>query len=209
VLGPDEDLTQLDWNGETARTIVVVDALPHLGAREASATSAPWSDVVRVARGPKRPRVVLCTARSESAEAKELRKSGIAFVLVRTGTLVLSRDLGLENAQGRTVHVVRDLPVPELGLTPLDELASALADACVDPSLAGRVLDVRHTSAGAWLEVVRSFGAKPKPTSRMMARFFGFFGRPALTQPGANSNSVSARTSEPFGGVRHEHPSAP
>jgi hypothetical protein len=168
-----------------ARAIVVVEALPRFvdGGTSAPSSSAPeaaWDEVVRVARSPRRPRIIVCTSRPDSPQLRKLRKSGLQYTLVAAGSLIAAHDLGLLGVGGKTVHLANDLPVPDLGLTSLVELVSNLADACLRDDTAGKTIAVRHTGTRAWPCVVSSFGAKVNVTSKTFANVAALFGRPAV-----------------------------
>jgi hypothetical protein len=176
VAAVDEDLFECIYD-TSAKAVVVVDALPHLeGGAEPPALDFAWADVLRAARSPKRPRVVLCTARTDGPEARDLRRSGIAYVIVQAATLVTAIELGV--TPGQTVHLARDLPIPDLGLTPFGTLIDAVVRACDAPELAGRIVDVRQSS---WADVVAGLGARPKTASRTMTNVLRWLGRPAVT----------------------------
>lgn len=178
VLADGESLFDVVWE-HGARAVVVVDALPSLAGNEPHCAPADWDEVLRVARGPKRPRVVWCTPRPESDPGVRLRRSGIAYTTVRAGALVSSHDLGLGDVQGRTVHLAKDLPVPDAGLTALGTLIETLVEASTTPRL-GHAFDVRLAGAGAWPKLVEALGGRPKPTTRTMARVMSWVGARAL-----------------------------
>lgn len=178
ALADAEDLFDVVWQ-EGGHTLVVVDSLPRVAGPEPPATPLPWDEVLRVARGPKRPRVVWCTPRPESDPGVRLRRSGIAYTTVRAGALVSSHDLGLGDVQGRTVHLAKDLPVPDAGLTALGTLIETLVEASTTPRL-GHAFDVRLAGAGAWPKLVEALGGRPKPTTRTMARVMSWVGARAL-----------------------------
>lgn len=176
-----------------ARAIVVVDALPRFvdgTAQPPDDTHAvPLDEVLRVARSPGRPRVVVCTSKPDRLRA--LRKSGLAYTTVVAGALITAHDLGLSGVEGKTVHLASGLSVPDVGLTPLGELTSALADACTSDEV-GKTITVRHAGGDAWSSVVASFGAKVRVTSKTLASVAGWFGRPAL--PWVRASAAEAWT---------------
>lgn len=196
VLADGESLFDVVWE-HGARAVVVVDALPSLAGNEPHCAPADWDEVLRVARGPKRPRVVWCTARADDEGGARLRRSGIPYVTVRTGTLVSSADLGLDDVRGRTVHLARDLPVPDSGLTPLGELLDALSEATATER-AGHVYEVRHAGRDAWAKVIEQLGGRPKPTARTMARVMSWVGARALLEVPSRGSRLAVVLS--FGG---------
>lgn len=179
VLGDGESLLESFWEREDD-VVVVVDALDRLDAVESEREPVDWDAVVRLAKGPRRPRVVWCTSQPKSEQGARLRKSGVAYTIVHAGMLVCAHELGLGDVEGRTVHVLRDLPVPDCGLTPLPCLLEAIEDAVASEHL-GHTFDARITGPDAWARVIEALGGRPKVGSRAVARMMGWVGRPVLT----------------------------
>lgn len=205
VLAGGENLFDVAWD-HGASVVVAVDALPRVGNGGARSAPIDWDELLRVARGPKRPRIVWCTAHPESEPGARLRKSGVGYVTVRAGTLVRAADLSVGDVRGRTIRIARDIAVPDAGLTPLGELLDALAEATTTAKL-GHVFDVRHTGPDAWSEVIAQLGGRPKVTARPLARMLSWVGAPALlelppvpsVEPGAPISSVDGNS------VAHSH----
>lgn len=178
VLADGESLFDVVWE-HGAKAIVAVDALPRLGGAHPGGAPIAWDEVLRAARSPKRPRVVFCTAHPEDPSGARLRSAGVGYVTVHAGTLVRAAELGLDGIRGRTVHVAKDLRVPDGGVTLFDALIETLVEATVTPLL-GHVFDARFVGDGAWPKVIERLGGRPRATSRTLARVMSWVGARAL-----------------------------
>lgn len=189
--GPDA-LFDLAW-AERPTHVIAVDALSSL--TEEQPTAAPddplLTEALRAARSAANPVLIWVTAQQcdDDDTLRKIRRSGVAYVIVRAGRVIRSGDLNPMPVPGRDIWVPPDLPMASEGLCTTPSVAAALVSIVCDDDSVGRTITVSWSGEDAWRSAIASLGSRPRAVTRRGARWSRWFGRPVLR--------VSRQSTEP------------